>query len=161
MEPQRWDVLAAGAGRVTSGYGYRRRMLISEEFLLLVTSPEGKWLAASDAVPLALAGGLLAELALRDHNEAHQASLRRQQVIKAIVEALIADVVADREQIARLVKQERKIHIGKFLTLACRLLQHLDALDCALRGNDDRLTELTEPVRCRRAVNPVGSRGSA
>ena len=40
-------------------------MLISEEFLLLVTSPEGKWLAASDAVPLALAGGLLAELALQ------------------------------------------------------------------------------------------------
>jgi len=38
-------------------------MLICEEFLLLVTSPEGKWLAASDAVPLALAGGLLAELA--------------------------------------------------------------------------------------------------
>jgi hypothetical protein len=40
-------------------------MLISEEFLLLVTSPKGKWLAGSDAVPLALAGGLLAELALR------------------------------------------------------------------------------------------------
>jgi Golgi phosphoprotein 3 (GPP34) len=40
-------------------------MLLSEEFLLLVTSPEGKWLAASDAVPLALAGGLLAELALQ------------------------------------------------------------------------------------------------
>lgn len=48
-----------------SGYGYRRRMLLSEEFLLLVSSPEGKWLAASDAVPLALAGGLLAELALQ------------------------------------------------------------------------------------------------
>lgn len=40
-------------------------MLIAEEFLLLVTSPEGKWLAASDAVALALAGGLLAELALQ------------------------------------------------------------------------------------------------
>jgi hypothetical protein len=40
-------------------------MLIAEEFLLLVTSPEGKWRAASDAVPLALAGGLLAELALQ------------------------------------------------------------------------------------------------
>jgi hypothetical protein len=65
MKPHRWDVLAAGAGRVRSGYGYGRRMLVSEEFLLLVTSPEGKWLAASDAVPLALAGGLLAELALQ------------------------------------------------------------------------------------------------
>lgn len=42
-------------------------MLISEEFLLLVTSPAGKWLAASDAVPLALAGGLLAELAMDGH----------------------------------------------------------------------------------------------
>lgn len=40
-------------------------VLICEEFLLLVTSPEGKWLAASDAVPLALAGGILAELALQ------------------------------------------------------------------------------------------------
>ncbi|HEU5418722.1 MAG TPA: GPP34 family phosphoprotein [Streptosporangiaceae bacterium] len=40
-------------------------MLMCEEFLLLVTSPEGKWLAASNAVPLALAGGLLAELALQ------------------------------------------------------------------------------------------------
>jgi len=73
-EPQRRDVLAAGAGCVMSGHGYRRRMLISEELLLLVTSPEGKWLAASDAVPLALAGGLLAELALQgkvtvDHRE--------------------------------------------------------------------------------------------
>jgi hypothetical protein len=38
-------------------------MLIAEEFLLLVTSPEGKWVAGSSAVPLALAGGLLAELA--------------------------------------------------------------------------------------------------
>lgn len=40
-------------------------MLISEEFLLLVTSPEGKWLVAGDAVPVALAGGVLAELALQ------------------------------------------------------------------------------------------------
>ncbi|MFC6704437.1 GOLPH3/VPS74 family protein [Flexivirga alba] len=38
-------------------------MLISEEFLLLVTTDEGKWLAGSPAVPIALAGGLLAELA--------------------------------------------------------------------------------------------------
>lgn len=38
-------------------------MLISEEFLLLVTTDEGKWLASSQAVPIALAGGLLAELA--------------------------------------------------------------------------------------------------
>ena len=39
------------------------RMLISEEFLLLVTTEDGKWLASSQAVPIALAGGLLAELA--------------------------------------------------------------------------------------------------
>jgi len=38
-------------------------MLISEEFLLLVTTDEGKWLASGQAVPIALAGGLLAELA--------------------------------------------------------------------------------------------------
>ncbi len=38
-------------------------MLISEEFLLLITTDEGKWLANSQAVPIALAGGLLAELA--------------------------------------------------------------------------------------------------
>lgn len=38
-------------------------MLISEEFLLLVTTDEGKWLAGSQAVPIALAGGLLAQLA--------------------------------------------------------------------------------------------------
>lgn len=38
-------------------------MLISEEFLLLVTTDEGKWLAGSQAVPVALAGGVLAELA--------------------------------------------------------------------------------------------------
>lgn len=40
-------------------------MLVSEEFLLLIGDPDGKWRAASDAVPLALAGGLLAELATR------------------------------------------------------------------------------------------------
>ena len=57
------SLLEPGALRV--GTGTVGRMLISEEFLLLVTSPEGKWLAASDAVPLALAGGLLAELALQ------------------------------------------------------------------------------------------------
>jgi hypothetical protein len=39
------------------------RMLISEAFLLLVTTEDGKWLASSQAVPIALAGGLLAELA--------------------------------------------------------------------------------------------------
>jgi len=39
------------------------RMLISEAFLLLVTTEDGKWLASSPAVPIALAGGLLAELA--------------------------------------------------------------------------------------------------
>lgn len=39
-------------------------MLISEEFLLLITTDEGKWLANSQAVPIALAGGLLAELAV-------------------------------------------------------------------------------------------------
>ena len=38
-------------------------MLISEEFLLLVTTADGRWLASSQAVPIALAGGLLAELA--------------------------------------------------------------------------------------------------
>lgn len=38
-------------------------MLISEAFLLLVTSEDGRWLAGSQAVPIALAGGLLAELA--------------------------------------------------------------------------------------------------
>lgn len=41
-------------------------MLISEEFLLLIGDADGKWRAASDAVPLALAGGLLAELAGRE-----------------------------------------------------------------------------------------------
>jgi hypothetical protein len=39
------------------------RMLISEAFLLLMTTEDGKWLASSQAVPIALAGGLLAELA--------------------------------------------------------------------------------------------------
>jgi hypothetical protein len=38
-------------------------VLISEAFLLLVTTDEGKWSANSQAVPIALAGGLLAELA--------------------------------------------------------------------------------------------------
>ena len=52
---------SAAAGQ-RSGATYRRGMLLAEEFLLLVTSPQGKWLAGSDAVPLALAGGLLAEL---------------------------------------------------------------------------------------------------
>lgn len=41
-------------------------MLVSEEFLLLIGDTEGKWRASSDAVPLALAGGLLAELAARE-----------------------------------------------------------------------------------------------
>jgi hypothetical protein len=41
-------------------------VLISEAFLLLVTTDEGKWLAGSQAVPIALAGGLLAELAAAD-----------------------------------------------------------------------------------------------
>ena len=41
------------------------RMLISEAFLLLVTTEDGKWLASSQAVPIALAGGLLAELAAK------------------------------------------------------------------------------------------------
>ena len=56
-----------GAGKTTMACTAPRhklgRMLISEEFLLLVTTEDGKWLASSQAVPIALAGGLLAELA--------------------------------------------------------------------------------------------------
>lgn len=48
---------------VSKARAYARSMLISEEFLLLITTDEGKWLASSQAVPIALAGGLLAELA--------------------------------------------------------------------------------------------------
>lgn len=37
-------------------------MLLCEEFLMLVTSAQGRWLGNRQAVPLALAGALLAEL---------------------------------------------------------------------------------------------------
>ncbi|GGB27982.1 hypothetical protein GCM10011492_17770 [Flexivirga endophytica] len=40
-------------------------MLLSEELLLLCTTEDGKWLASGQSVPVALAGGLLAELALQ------------------------------------------------------------------------------------------------
>src|SRR4029077_12411425 len=39
------------------------RMLISEAFLLLVTTEDGKWLARSPGGTSALAGGVVAELA--------------------------------------------------------------------------------------------------
>jgi hypothetical protein len=58
-----------GAGKTTMVCTAPRhrlgRMLISEEFLLLVTTQDGKWLASSQAVPIALAGGVLAELAAK------------------------------------------------------------------------------------------------
>ena len=56
-----------GAGKTTMVCTAPRhrlgRMLISEAFLLLVTTQDGKWLASSQAVPIALASGVLAELA--------------------------------------------------------------------------------------------------
>ncbi len=70
----------------------------------------------------------LADLALGDQHEAREASLGRQQIVEAGVETLVADVVADREQVAGLVEQERKVHVGQFLALTRQLLKRLDSV---------------------------------
>ena len=82
------------------------------------------------------------DLALGDHHIAREASLRRQQIVEAVVETLVADVVADREQVAGLVEQEREVHVGEFLALTRQLLQRLDPVGGTLRGIDDRTTAI-------------------
>ena len=49
-------------------------------------------------------------VALGDRNIAGHPRLRRQQVVAALVETLLVDLVADRQQTATFVEQESEVH---------------------------------------------------
>lgn len=94
-------------------------MLISEELLLLIGDPNGRWRAASDAVPLALAGGLLAELAARE-----RVTVDDRGRIAVISTASVGDDVLD-EALATFAKKAGK--------------KPKDVLGAAAKGLGDRL----------------------
>ena len=56
----------------------------------------------------------LRQLALRNRHETAQPRLRRQHVVVTCVQTVLANVVADREQMARFVVQEVEFHCGQF-----------------------------------------------
>ena len=74
---------------------------------------------------------MLRQLALGDGDEVGQAHLGGQQVVEAGVQAPFFDVVANRKQIAALVVQKGKVHVGQ---VAGQLPQALGAGDALLRA---------------------------
>ena len=67
---------------------------------------------------------LLRELALRDGDETRQSRLGREQVVVARVEAVVAQVVADRQQPAIGVVEKVVVEVRQ-LAAACRELVQL------------------------------------
>ena len=70
---------------------------------------------------------------LRDRDEAGQPRFGCQQIVETGVAPVIADVVANREQIARLVVQEVEIHLSGFRTLISDLFETVNACRRQLR----------------------------
>ena len=70
--------------------------------------PAGRGQQPAEAEPV-----LLRELALGDGDEAGQARLGGQQVVEAGVEPVVADVVADRQQVAVAVVEELVVDVGQ------------------------------------------------
>lgn len=100
----------------------------------------------------------LAGLSLRDGNEARQACLGRQQIVIAGIQALFADVVTDREQVAGGVEQEGEVHLCQFLALLGSLLQRLDPL-LMMPTYENTLLDQSYKATVRRQMNYGRQRG--
>src|SRR5581483_3827665 len=65
---------------------------------------------------------LLGDIAFGDRDEAGEARLSRQQIVERVIRPPLADVMANRENLAFRIKQEGKIHLVDDLR---RLLREL------------------------------------
>ncbi len=89
---------------------------------------------------------LLADVALRDREEAREATLAGEQVVVAGVEAALVEVVADREELA--VGVEQHCEVGVLPHLACdvgRKPQAREQLDRRRPSGSDTLRDLDRP----------------
>ncbi len=87
------------------------------------------------------------DVAPGDRDEARQARLRGQQIVAPLVERPVGDPIADGEELAGLVEQEREIHPVE--ELAGRPLHVVEALE-QLFGCARRLLERGDVVAARR-----------
>ena len=76
----------------------------------------------------------LRQLALRNRHKTGQARFRSQQVVVARIPPPLADVVANRQQMTRLVEQEVVVHLGQFAGLQRQEFERGDSLAGAAAG---------------------------
>ena len=88
---------------------------------------------------------LLGQLALRDRDEAGQARLRREQVVVAGVETMVADVVADGQEVAAAIVEEVVVEVGSLAAPPGEIAQLGQSRRRARRGEPDRVAQLGQP----------------
>ncbi len=87
---------------------------------------------------------LLRELALGDGHEGAQPRFGGQQVVEAVVEAVVVDVVADGEQLAGAVEQEPIFHQRELPGAVRQVLQLRDARACVRTGRAGQVGQLAQ-----------------
>ena len=101
---------------------------------------------------------ILRQPVLRDADKAAQAGFGRQQIVKAAVAAALVEVVADRQQIASFVVEERVVDLGEFAALVDQILDQLDPLGRPAARFGAGLAETDEPgVLLRGGRSAVGT----
>jgi len=89
---------------------------------------------------------LLAQLPLRNGKEAGEPGLRREKVVIPFVQAMVANVVANREQVAGLIKQKGEVHVRELTASVCGRLQRPNSVQGVQGSIEDCATETVEPV---------------
>ena len=93
---------------------------------------------------------LLRQLSLRDRHEAREPRFRGEQVVVARIAPALADVVADGQQVARLVVEEVVLHAGQLVALQRQALDLRHPLGGATARFGDGPAEFVEPCAVRR-----------
>jgi hypothetical protein len=87
----------------------------------------------------------LRQLAERNADVTGQTRLGGQQIVATRIEAMLADVVADGEQLAGAIVQEREIHLRQLVALAGQTLQLGNLSSGVCPGLFHQFPELDEP----------------
>ncbi len=92
---------------------------------------------------------VLVDLPLGDRHEAGQARLAGEQVVAAAVEAVVADVEADQEEVARRVEEEAPLHVGELAAAPRERLEAGDQALGALAGELEGGAQVADPLHRR------------
>ena len=93
---------------------------------------------------------LLRQLPLRNRDEAGKPRFRSQEIVVTGVPAVFTDIVADRQQMTRLIEQEIILHPGKDVTLQGKPFDRRNSCSGVLAGGRDEALEFTDPGAFRR-----------